>query len=95
MDRTPELIGEVQIAYIGQLLESRNIIDEEAISKLREAFPSLRFTLSSEDEVGEREAYECFSNFDIHLVASHPGGCSHLTYNAEQCNGILIALHEE
>lgn len=95
MSSTEYTLDESQITQIGQLLESRNTIDEAAISKLRDAYPNLRFTLCSEDDIGERESYQTYTNFDLHLVASIPGSCSHLTYYLEQCTGILIALHEE
>jgi hypothetical protein len=88
-------IGESDINQIGTVLEGLEFIDEEVMTRMRRAYPHLRFTLCSEDDTGSREPYASFCGFDLHLVSSGEGRCSSLTYYLEQCTGIVVALHEE
>ncbi|PWI33862.1 hypothetical protein DI392_06585 [Vibrio albus] len=88
-------VGKSDIAQIGAVLEGLEYIDDDMMTRMRSAYPNLRFTLCSEDDMGEREPYESFCGFDLHLVTSGEGRCSSLTYHLEQCTGIVVALHEE
>ena len=90
------VVRESEIKYIGEVLEGLNFVDEEEIGKMRKGYPHLRFTLCSEDDIRVgREPYASFCGFDLHLVSSAEGRCSTLTFDLEQCTGIVVALHEE
>ncbi|PJC87608.1 hypothetical protein CSW98_00320 [Vibrio sp. HA2012] len=89
------IVGEADIQQIGTVLEGLEYVDDDMISRMRLAYPHIRFTLCSEDDTGEREPYASYCGFDIHLVSSGAGACSLLTHNIEQCTGLVIALHEE
>ncbi|WED24072.1 hypothetical protein L3Q72_22850 [Vibrio sp. JC009] len=92
---TKPVTGDSEIRHISQVLEPLEVIDEEVMTKMRSAYPHLRFTLCFEDELGVREPYSEHSSFDLHLVSAPRGSCSHLTFDVQQCTGLVIALHEE
>ncbi|MDB1124162.1 DUF6129 family protein [Vibrio algarum] len=88
-------VEDSEIKQLGFLIENLDTIDDLALRKVRTSYPHLKFTLCSEDDIGEREPYYRFATFDLHLVCVSKGSCSHLTHNISSCNGVVIALHEE
>jgi len=92
---TSTVLGEEELHNIGQFLQAVDSITEQTITTLRQIHPQLRFTLCSDDDIGEREAYCCYSTFELHLVASQRGGCSYLTHDINLSTGIVVALLQE
>ena len=85
--------AEQRIADIGGQIASHPVINEQVLIAMRSEFPSLKFTLCFEDDLGEREPYLSFPTFDLHLMQLNPGSCAGLTDSPESCSGVVVALH--
>ncbi|WP_417763298.1 hypothetical protein [Shewanella sp.] len=82
-----------RIATIGEQIASHPVINEQVLIAMRSEFPSLKFTLCFEDDLGEREPYLSYASFDLHLMQLRQDSCAGLTFSPEDCSGIVVALH--
>lgn len=92
---TPEkspLTEDILDELVGKLQEFQPT--ELTIQRLRGEYPDIRFILCSEDDMGEKEAYKSFDDFEIFLMAGGMG-CACLTDALEKSVGLVIATLEE
>ncbi|KFZ37881.1 hypothetical protein HR45_08535 [Shewanella mangrovi] len=82
-----------RISAIGDRIAAHSVINEQVLIDMRSEFPTLKFTLCFEDDLGEREPYISYPSFDLHLMQLRPGSCAGLTFSPEECSGIVVALH--
>ncbi|MCH1926134.1 hypothetical protein L9G74_13680 [Shewanella sp. C32] len=87
------LVAAQRIASIGEQIASHPVINEQVLIAMRSEFPSLKFTLCFEDDLGEREPYLSYASFDLHLMQLRPDSCAGLTFSPEDCAGVVVALH--
>lgn len=66
----------------------------QTVDWLRGEYPQIRFILCSEDDMGEKEAFRSYPEFEIFLMAGG-FGCACLTETIEQSVGIVVATIEE
>ncbi len=94
-DTTATTDKEVLIETISDQLAALAVLDEYNVREFRKQYPQYLFTVCFEDDLGEREPFLVRDSFDLHLMVSGNGSCSHLTFDVESCSGLVIALHEE
>lgn len=93
MDRSLDDMQGGISTLIDELVEL-NELEQSDVDQLRRRYPNLQLTTCLQDELGIRKPYIEFEKADIHLIASAPNRCSHLTFEVEAATGLLIALPE-
>ncbi len=83
------------LSAIVATLNSESDINSDTLASLQESYPSLRFTLCYEQEMGSNDAYIEAESFDLHLVSHSTTGCSSLTCDLAASSGLVIALRDE
>ncbi|PMH44854.1 hypothetical protein BCU68_11970 [Vibrio sp. 10N.286.49.B3] len=84
----------LEIETIGRRLDKETSIDDNTLVRLKKDFSHLRFTLCSEDDTAEREPFEQYEKFDLHLLGAG-SGCLGLTMDTSNYCGVVVALREE
>ncbi len=83
------VIDETLTAGVAELAEGR-IVDSLLQDELRQAFPGIRFTLCSEDDIYAAKPVVEREGFDIYLVGSSDH-CLTLTNDYTLATGVVIA----
>ena len=82
-------IDEVVVANVAGMANGKPV-DEILKADLRQAFPGIRFTLCSEDDINAGKPVMAAEGFDIYLVGSGEH-CLTLTNDYSLATGVVIA----
>jgi hypothetical protein len=83
------VIDEEMIARVATLANGK-VIDDVLKDELKQAFPGIRFTLCSEDDINAGKPVLESQGFDIYLVGSSDH-CLTLTNDYSLATGVVIA----
>lgn len=83
------IIDEALVANVVKLANGKPV-DDTLKEELKQAFPGIRFTLCSEDDIHAGKPVEESEHFDIYLVGSSDH-CMTLTNDYALATGIVIA----
>jgi len=88
------IIDEEMIAHVAKMANGK-AVDETLKTELKQAFPGIRFTLCSEDDINTGKPVHESEGFAIYLVGSSDH-CMTLTNDYALATGIVIAeVYEE
>jgi hypothetical protein len=88
------IIDEAMIADVAKLADGKPV-DDSLKQDLKQAFPGIRFTLCSEDDINTGKPVLESEGFDIYLVGSSDH-CLTLTNDYALATGVVIAeVYEE
>lgn len=83
------IIDEALVAKVAELATGK-IIDDTLKDELKQAFPGVRFTLCSEDDINSGKPVRESETFAIYLVGSSDH-CLTLTNDFSLATGVVIA----
>lgn len=83
------IIDEALVAKVAEMASGK-IVDDSLKGELKAAYPGIRFTLCSEDDIQAGKPVLEADNFDIYLVGSSDH-CLTLTNDFALATGVVIA----
>lgn len=83
------IIDEEMIANVARIADGKSV-DETLKAELKQAFPGIRFTLCSEDDITAGKPVLAADGFEIYLVGSSDH-CLTLTNDYALATGVVIA----
>jgi len=83
------IINEELVANVAKMASDRPV-DEALKEELKQAFPGIRFTLCSEDDINAGKPVMASKGFEIYLVGSSEH-CLTLTNDYALATGVVIA----
>lgn len=88
------IIDEALVANVAKMANSKPV-DETLREELKQAFPGIRFTLCTEDDINAGKPVLESDRFEIYLVGSSDS-CLTLTNDYALATGVVIAeIYEE
>jgi hypothetical protein len=87
------MIAPERIREIADLVTARGL-DEEAVTRLRAAFPEIHFTYCRDDDLGMQEPVLRRPGCNLYLVDGREH-CLRFTHNPEHATGLVLAEVED
>lgn len=94
MIQKPSGLTDEQLVRFANELCQLSEIDETTIKPFSEYISGYPVTLCFESDMGSKEPYASYDDFDIHLVRDNQeGGCASLTKQPQASCGVVVALY--